>query len=663
MLKSIKSFLFCHHIYIVIICFLPIMAMTIWHIFDISLPIDDGSGYFFRSYSHAQHFFVLENNFFESTIDFFKHLLFERGSKPILFPAIGLPAIFLSFGNFQIGYLLLNVFYLSIILYYSYLLILEFSKNRFFSAISAAIIGMSPAVFDQAIYNAAEIGITMFIFPFFYYLLKSDYLTKKNYSYLFAISFALLFSIRPLQAFLITFLPIIVYFYNGYKAKFFTSKDLITIAYIIFTTIIVLITIPHLKNFGSSVYIEHMNNGDHSAQIYFLESLYYNLTFFLYSIFIFVNFLIYKKNKYEFLKYENLKLNYKIKNSYLISSVSLFSILIIIIWGYQLNDLINWIYGSTFGSMISDQPALNSNLSFLQKIHEANVWNGIFTLYALFSIFLLFFILNRLRLVLPSFMYIILSALPVFFLLFLSSQSDPYRLASGYVILFFVILILISSLKKYLTVVIILLSFFLTLKTVIFYDHHFSFSKTDYISLAGNIGAEKHFRNNINKEKSPTFLALDIIKKYHNKYNFKKIYVDGHSKSHGKNSIDSYKMRNYLEYRAENFKVDAPYFRKYDDNTYKSLDKLHNFDFMLLTNPLFHDDGSLEYQNKLNYYLSCTNPNDSCNQAPGSLHSFRLHIDLVKKIADGTISKTRWQLIDTIKIYNYDVFILKLKNE
>ena len=66
MLKSIKSFLFCHHIYIVIICFLPIMAMTIWHIFDISLPIDDGSGYFFRSYSHAQHFFVLENNFFES---------------------------------------------------------------------------------------------------------------------------------------------------------------------------------------------------------------------------------------------------------------------------------------------------------------------------------------------------------------------------------------------------------------------------------------------------------------------------------------------------------------------------------------------------------------------------------------------------------------------
>ena len=106
--------------------------------------------------------------------------------------------------------------------------------------------------------------------------------------------------------------------------------------------------------------------------------------------------------------------------------------------------------------MISDQPALNSNLSFLQKIHEANVWNGIFTLYALFSIFLLFFILNRLRLVLPSFMYMILSALPVFFLLFLSSQSDPYRLASGYVILFFVILILISSLKKYLTVVIIL---------------------------------------------------------------------------------------------------------------------------------------------------------------------------------------------------------------
>ena len=662
MLKSVKyclSFLQIH----IIICILPIIAMIMWHIFDISLPVDDGSGYFFRSYSHAQHFFVVENNFFESFRDFFKHLFFERGSKPLLFPAIGLPAVFLSFGNFQIGYLLLNILYLSVIIYYGYLLILEFSKNKLFSALAVSIIGMTPAVFDQAIYNAAEIGITMFILPFFYYLYRSDNFTSKHYSYLFAISYALLLSIRPLQAFLITLLPILFYFYGGYKAKFFTSKNLIIIAYLIFVTIVVIFTIPHLKNIGSSVYIEHMNQGDHSVQIYFLESLYYNLTFFLYSAFIFINYFIYKKNKYKFLHYRNIKLNYKDQDSHLISSISLFLILIIIIWGYQFNDLINWIYGATFGSMISDQPALNDNLSYLQKLQEATVWNGLFTFYVLFFILSLFLILNKFKLIFSSFIYVILSSLPIFLLLLSSSQSDPYRFASGYVILFTLLIILISSLKKYFTGIIFILILFLTFKNLTFYDHHFSISKINYSNLLSAFGAENHFRNNINREKSATFLALDIMREYHKKYNFKKIYVEGHSKWHGDNAVDSYKIRNYLEYHPEKFRVDAPYHRKYDENSYKELEELHNFDFMFLTNPLLHDDGSLEYHEKLNYYLSCSNPSDPCNIAPGSLYSFRIAVDLANKIANGEIADTNWDLIDTIKLYGYDVFILKLKNE
>ena len=76
-----------------------------------------------------------------------------------------------------------------------------------------------------------------------------------------------------------------------------------------------------------------------------------------------------------------------------------------------------------------------------------------------------------------------------------------------------------------------------------------------------------------------------------------------------------------------------------------------------------NDDGSKEYHDKLNYYLSCNNTSDPCNIAPGSLYSFRLHVDLANKIANGTISETNWELIDTINIYSYDVFILRLKNE
>jgi hypothetical protein len=37
-------------------------------------------------------------------------------------------------------------------------------------------------------------------------------------------------------------------------------------------------------------------------------------------------------------------------------------------------------------------------------------------------------------------------------------------------------------------------------------------------------------------------------------------------------------------------------------------------------------------------------------------------LDFASMINDGSISKTKWELVETIKHYNYDVFILKLKD-
>ena len=665
MLKSIKALLSTFQIHVIFICIMPLIAMVIWHIFDNSLPNHDGSGYFFRSYSHAQHYFIADNNFFEATRKFFKHLFFERGMKPTLFPAIGLPASLLSFNDFHMGYLILNVFYLSIILFFSYLLFYEFSKNRIFAAISASIISMSPPVFDLAIDNMAEIGIILFIFPFFYYLYKSEYFTNKNHSYLFSISFALILSTRPLQAFLIIIFPIVLYVYSGYKTKAITSKNLITMTYCIFSAIVIIFTLPHLKNIGSSVFIEHMNNGDHSEQIYFLESLYYYMTLFLYSTFIFLNFLIYKKNKCEYLQFRNIKLNCKNHNNYFISSTILFLILVIIIWGWQFNDLMNWIYGATFGSMITGAPALNHDFTFLQRLQETIARNGFFTLYFLLFIFFLFLILNKFKLVFSNYIYIILSAIPIHIFLMMSAQSDPYRTGSGLVILFTVLLILMGSSKKYLNLVNVALALFLSFKILTFYDHHFSISKINYVDLYSDFDTDRNFgggmfRHNINHGKSPTLLALDIIKNYHKKYNFKKVYVDGHSRLFDRHYVDSYKMRNFLEYHPVDFIVGDVNVPKYYENSYKMVEE-RNFDFMFLTNPLIHDDGSKEYRNKINYYLSCTNVKAKCNVSAGSLNSFRMMLEFVNKISNGTISETNWSLIDTIKIYEFDVFVLKLK--
>mgnify|MGYP006104443435 CR=1 FL=1 len=656
-MKAFKIF-FSSSNFSILICISPIVAMIIWHIIDNSLPQADGSGFFFRSYSHAQHFFLESNNIFESTYKFFNNIFFERGMKPTLFPALGLPAVFLSFGDFNIGYLLLCCFYLSIILFYSYKLIYYFTQKKIFSAVSAALISMTPAVFYNSIDNISEIGVTIFLFPFFYYLCRSNYFTNANYSKYFTFSFVLLTSTRPIQAFLIILLPAFIYFLIGYKNKIFTKENFLIIMYYFLTTLVILLSIPYIKNLGSSVYIEHINNGDLSDQIFFLESFYFYITSILFILFMFFSYFIYK-NKYKNFFIQNINFSFKNKNNYIISVFSLFFLLNIFVWGYQFNDLINWVYGATFGSMITSQPALNSHLSYFEKIIEIIYFNGYLTFFLISILFIIALSLNK-KINNNSFYLIVMpSNIFISLLLLFGNQTDPYRFSSSYVILLATILIIIGVCKIYNNFILIFLSLILLFKFFLFSDYHFKLVENKYINY---INTSQLFRSEINLDKDITLRALDAIKNYHKKYNFKKVYVDGASKLMGKKSVDSFKMRNYLEYSRESFIVGDVNVEKYDSNSYKMIEK-NGFDFIFLSNPLLHDDGSEQYKNNIKYYLSCPNVESDCNISPGSLDSFKMYLDFVNKISNGTIAQTNWSLIDTIRHNNYDIFILKLKNE
>ena len=85
------------------------------------------------------------------------------------------------------------------------------------------------------------------------------------------------------------------------------------------------------------------------------------------------------------------------------------------------------------------------------------------------------------------------------------------------------------------------------------------------------------------------------------------------------------------------------------------------FDFMFLINPLLLNDGTNEYRENLYYHLNCIKKLDDCNISVGSLDSTRMIIDFVVKLHNGSIQKTNWEHIDTIKYMNYEIFILKLK--
>ena len=162
--------------------------------------------------------------------------------------------------------------------------------------------------------------------------------------------------------------------------------------------------------------------------------------------------------------------------------------------------------------------------------------------------------------------------------------------------------------------------------------------------------------------KDATMHGLDLLREYHKKYDFEKVYVDGSSRLTGKYGLDPHKMISLAIFKNAPFRVGDVNVPKYDSTSYKMIEN-QGFDFIFLANPLLHDDGSQKYKDDLQYRFNCFVNTDDCNISPGSLDSFRMYLDIVMKINDGSITHTNWELIETIKHYNYDVFVMKLKDK
>ena len=218
---------------------------------------------------------------------------------------------------------------------------------------------------------------------------------------------------------------------------------------------------------------------------------------------------------------------------------------------------------------------------------------------------------------------------------------------------------------------ILLVLSFVLFKSFVFFDYslNFQFVKQDFYSFAQNKYAS-NFPRGFSQDKADPIkdsdlYTLELLTKYHEKYNFKRAYVDGSSKLTGKYGVDPHKIKSLSLFKNSSFDLGGyisnnP--RKYDENSYKMIAN-QGYDFMFLLNPLLHDDGSQKYKDDLEYRHNCFAVTDPCNISTGSLESFKVLLDFASMINDGSISKTKWELVETIKHYNYDVFILKLKSE
>jgi len=188
----------------------------------------------------------------------------------------------------------------------------------------------------------------------------------------------------------------------------------------------------------------------------------------------------------------------------------------------------------------------------------------------------------------------------------------------------------------------------------------------------------ENLQGNSNKKVS------DILVKYNKIYNFRKVYVDGKSdltKKHGfdqrginginKWNASEVRIKEWLDLGKKNtlptinglpFIIGDVHVENHNKNSYKMIAD-QGYDFMFLANPLIHDDGSQKYKEDLKYYYNCNDVSEPCNISPGSIESFKMILDIVRMINDGSISKTKWELVETIKIYDYDVFVLKINSK
>tara|TARA_Y100000996_G_C22517677_1_gene641095 strand:- start:371 stop:1516 length:1146 start_codon:yes stop_codon:yes gene_type:complete len=364
--------------------------------------------------------------------------------------------------------------------------------------------------------------------------------------------------------------------------------------------------------------------------------------------------------------YKNLSYKFSNFENYVLPTFLLIFTLNALVWAFQFNDLLNWVYGATFGSSVEMLPSLNAKASFIEKISQSISANGFYTFYFILISLILFLLLNKSFPKKNFYVLILLSALILPIITIFGAQTASVRYVPAVTICIIVFLILLGSFEKYARSSFSLLFIFLIMKSFVFFDFainlkftgdkFYNFSQTKYTPSIKNT-----FPVKVDPIKDATLHALDLLRDYHKKYNFKKVYVDGSSRLTGKYGLDPHKMISLARFKNAPFKVGDVNVPKYNENSYKMI-KNQGFDFIFLANPLIHDDGSEEYKEQLKYRFNCFDNTDECNISPGSLDSFRMYLDVVIKINSGEIEKTDWELIETIRHYNYDVFVMKLRD-
>ena len=653
----------------------PILAI-LWHIFDVRYPVSDGGGLFFSSVYEYKNFFDKGNNIFSSTFSFISDAFCCRGDKPIIFPQFGTLFVFLAFGNINIAYAFMGIFYVSMVVFFSYLIIYEFTNDSFFSTLAAVFIGLFPSVHNVAYQNYSDIGLLAFTLPSLYFILKSKYFTQAKYCKLFIFFSCFALLMRPVEAIIILAPILAANLIIGKFKNIYDLNNIISIFYYFIISLLILFATPLIRYFGDPLIrnVSTQSGLEISEQIVTNFNNYYILfTIIIFLIVMIITLFLYSQNKLALI-IRNFTLKFDNYENNVISTFSIFFLVNTLFRMFEFSDLVIWTYTSTFGPLIEMLPADNVSLNAFEKFLSNISLLGITHLSFLIFLSLLVLLLNRKFEILSKEVYVLYIPILFFLLTFLSTQTSAVRNLSAFIIMIIFLLIFIGSFKKYRIMTSMLFLIFISVNISFFVSYTLKFNFIDNKNFVTSLSKIYHSIPIIQKNfrfhaalpfpvevYDPDQDIFEIIVDYRKKYKFSKLYIDGTSVLHRQKGIDPSKIAKLAYITSQNFTAGTVHVQNYDVNSYLMVEQL-GYDFMFLINPLLLNDGTTEYRENLYYYFNCKKRSDGCSISTGSLDSSRMILDFIVKLYEGSIQKTNWEHVDTINYMNYEIYVLKLKN-
>lgn len=199
----------------------PVLISIIWHINNKAWPSDDAANYMTTSYQQYQ---VLQGGSF---IDSIRSLYEIRGWRPILFPILSTPCLWLFNGNILAS--AASILILSFLIWqiYAYYIARRF-LDPIRAALAVSLVGSSTPVASQSLVFFSEILWLAFFGGFVFHFLESQEFQSPFHATISGIYLGLSVTVRPAETVAILIFPFFIFIITAVKHNRIGLKTVIS---------------------------------------------------------------------------------------------------------------------------------------------------------------------------------------------------------------------------------------------------------------------------------------------------------------------------------------------------------------------------------------------------------------------------------------------------